>query len=109
MIYQRRVSRQAAQVARSQLAVRLGLAVYAALCAAILLRSAVLVMQFPDTVWTVKTILSASAPLVLPFRLAPAAHRMVLGNATLADMTTLVVLLTIPLLLVGRRRRAGSA
>ncbi len=105
MIYQRRVSRQAAQVARSQLAVRLGLAVYASLCAAILLRSAVLLMQFPETVWTVKTILSVSAPLVLPFRLAPAAHRIVLGNATLADMTAMVVLLAVPLLLVARRGR----
>lgn len=105
MIYQRRASRQAAQVARSQLAVRLGLAVYAAICAAVLLRSTVLVLQLPDTVWTVETILSVSAPLVLPFRLAPAAHRLVLGNATLADATALVVLLAVPLLLVGRRNR----
>ena len=105
MIYQRRASRQAAQVARSQLAVRLGLAVYAAFCAAILLRTAVLVLQFPDSVGTVKVILSASAPMVYPFRLAPAAQRMVLGNATLADVTALVVLLAVPLLLVGRRKR----
>ena len=61
MIYQRRTSRHAAQVARSQLAVRLGLAVYSALCAAILLRCAVLVFQFPETVWTARSILTASS------------------------------------------------
>ncbi len=108
MIYQRRSSRQAAQVARSQLAVRLGLAVYASLCAAILLRSAVLLLQFPDTVWTVKLILTASAPVVIPFRLAPAAHRVVLGNAALADLTALVVLLAFPLLIIGRRKRGAA-
>lgn len=106
MIYHRRTSRHAARVARSQLAVRLGLAVYAALCAAILLRLAVLVMQFPDTVWTVRAILAVSAPIVLPFRLASGAHRVLLGDASLADFTALAVLLAIPLLLVGRRRQA---
>jgi hypothetical protein len=107
VIYQRRTSRQAAQVARSQLAVRLGLAVYASLCAAILLRCAVLVLQFPDTVWTVRLILTVSAPVVFPFRLAPAANRVVLGGATLADMTALMVLIAVPLLFIGRRGRGA--
>ena len=105
MIYQRRPSRHATQVARSQLAVRLGLGVYAALSAAIVLRCAILVLRFPDSVWTVELILSASAPVVAPVMLAPAAGRIILGNASLADLTTLVLLLTIPLLLIGRRRR----
>jgi hypothetical protein len=108
MIYYRGASRQAAQVARSQLAVRLGLAVYTALCTAVVLRSAVLVLQFPETVWTVRLILATSAPIVLPFRIAPAANHHLLGNATLAEVTALLVLLAIPLLLIGRGRRASA-
>lgn len=108
MIYHRRTSRRAIQVARSQLAVRLGLAVYSALCAAMLLRAAVLILQFPDTVWTVRWILTTSAPIVLPFRLAPAANRAVVGDATLADVTALLVLFAIPLLLIGRGKRAAA-
>lgn len=106
MIYHRRTSRHAAQVARSQLAVRLGLAVYSAFCAAILLRTAVLVFQFPETVWTARLILMVSSPIALPFRLVPAANRTVLGDATLADVTALLVLFAIPLLLIGRRNRS---
>lgn len=106
MIYQRRANRRAAQVARSQLAVRLGLAVYAALCAAILIRTAVLVFAFPATVWTARSVLTASEPILLPLRLAPVADRAVLGNATLADFTALLVLFAIPLLLIGKQRRS---
>ncbi|MGH2615710.1 MAG: hypothetical protein ACRDJC_10760, partial [Thermomicrobiales bacterium] len=104
MIYQGRASRQAAQVARSQLAVRLGLAIYAALCAAVLLRCAVLVFGFPDSVWTVETILTVSSPIVLPLTLAPASNRVVFGSATLADLTAVLLLTAAPLLLLGWRR-----
>jgi hypothetical protein len=108
VIYQRRTSRHAAQVARSQLAVRLALGIYAAFSAAILLRCAVLALQFPDSVWTVKLILAVSAPVVFPFMLAPAAARIVFGSASLADITALVVLFAVPLLLIGRRKRGTS-
>lgn len=106
MIYHRRTSRHATQIARSQLAVRLGLAIYSALCGAVLLRAAVLLFQFPETVWSARLILMISSPIVLPFRLAPAANRAILGEATLADVTALMVLFAIPLLLIGRRTRA---
>ena len=71
-----------------------------------LLRIAVLFFSFPTTVWTARVILSTSAPIVLPFRVAPAANRAVLGDVTLADLTALLVLFAIPLLLIGRRRRS---
>jgi hypothetical protein len=103
--YQGRSGRRAVQVARSQIAVRLGIAVYAALCAAIVLRCAVLVLAFPDTVGTVRSILSASSPLVLPLSNAPAANRVVVGAATLSDLTAALVLLAVPLALLGRRVR----
>ena len=106
MNYQGRSGRRAAQVARSQIAVRLGIAVYAALCAAIALRCAVLILSFPDTVGTVRSILSASSPLVLPLSTAPAANRVVIGAATLSDLTAALVLLAVLLALLGRRVRA---
>lgn len=105
MIYQGRSRRGPAHVARSQLAVRLGIAVYALLCAAIVLRCAILALALPDTVWTVKLILSASSPLILPLTSVPAANRAVIGAATLSDLTAALVLLAIPLALVGRRAR----
>ena len=74
-----------------------------------LLRTAVLVFEFPETVWTARFILAVSAPIVLPFRLAPAAQRAVAGDATLADLTALLVLFSIPLLLIGRRKRSPLA
>jgi hypothetical protein len=106
VIYQGRSNRRAAQVARSQLAVRLGLAIYAALCAAVALRCAVLVFAFPQTVMSVAAILAVSSPIVFPLTLVPAANRTVLGTATLADLTAALVLLAIPLPLLGRRWRS---
>lgn len=109
MIYQRRTSRHAAQVARSQIAVRLGIAVYSALTASVLLRAAVLIFQFPETVWTARAVLTMSTPVVLPFSILPAASRPVLGAATLADLTALLVLFAIPLLIIGRQHRSTMA
>lgn len=105
-MYQARSSRRAAQVARSQLAMRLGLAVYAVASMVIVLRCLILMLSFPPTVWTVKTILSLSAPLVLPLTLLPAAQRAVIGSATLADLTAALVLMALPLPLLGIRGRS---
>jgi hypothetical protein len=105
VIYQRRSNRRAVQVARSQLAVRLGIAVYAILCAAIALRCAVLIFALPETVWSVRLILAASQPMVMPLTIIPAGGRMILGSAMLSDLTAAVVLLAIPLPLVGLRAR----
>lgn len=106
MIYQGRPNRRAAQVARSQLALRLGLGVYAGLCCAIALRLVVLLFGFADTVATVNAIVTISEPLVAPLKLAPVANRMVAGSATLADLTTAIVLIAAPLPFLGRRERA---
>jgi hypothetical protein len=106
VIYQGRSRRGPAHVARSQLAVRLGIAVYAVLCAAIVLRCAILALALPDTVWTVQAILSASAPIVLPLTILPVADRAVVGSATLADLTAALLLSAIPLALLSRRARA---
>ena len=106
MNYQGRAGRRAVQVARSQIAVRLAIAVYAALCAAMVLRCAVLALAFPDSVGTVRSIISTSSPLVLPLANAPAANRAVIGAATLADLTAALFLLAVPLALLGRRVRA---
>jgi hypothetical protein len=103
MIYQGRTGRRAAQVARSQLAVRLGLAIYAALATLIALRLIVLLLAFPETVWTVKTILSLSAPAIAPLAVLPAAQRPLLGSATLSDLTAALVIVALPLPFLGNR------
>lgn len=105
MIYQGRSSRGTTQIARSQLALRLALAVYGALCAAAVLRCAVLILGLPESVWSVGTILSLSSPLATPLTVVPPANRVVAGAATLADLTATLVLLALPLALLGRRHR----
>ncbi len=105
MIYQGRTNRRAAQIARSQLAVRLGIALYAILCAAIALRCAVLAFDLPDAVWSVHLILVASQPVVAPLTFIPAGSRTVLGSATLSDLTAAIVVMAMPLPLVGLRSR----
>jgi hypothetical protein len=104
--YQGRSGRRPVQVARSQLAVRLSIAVYSVLCAAVALRCVVLLLAFPDTVGTVHSILSASSPLVAPLSIAPGADRTVIGGATLSDLTAALVLLAVPLALLGRGARS---
>ena len=106
MIYQGRSGRRAGQTARSQLAVRLGIAVYAAICGAMILRCAVLILALPESVWSVGAILSLSSPIVMPLSVAPPANRVVVGAATLSDLTTMLLLLSLPLALLGRRHRS---
>lgn len=98
-----RTSRRSARVARSQLATRLGLALYAALTTLVALRCLVLFAALPASVSSVSTILSVSSPIILPFRLLPVAERAVLGSATLADLTVVLILLALPLPFLGRR------
>ncbi len=104
MIYQGRPTRGTAQTARSQLALRLALAVYGALCTAAVLRCAVLMLGLPESVWSVGTILSLSSPLTTPLAAVPPANRVVAGAATLADFTAPLLLLALPLALLGRRQ-----
>lgn len=102
-MYPGRSTRRPVQVVRSQLALRLGLAIYAVLCVAAILRCAVLVLDFPSTVATVRTILLASAPIALPFSVLPGADRVILGSATMSDITATLIILAAPLLVVGSR------
>ena len=102
-MYPSRSTRRPVQVVRSQLALRLGLAIYAVLCLAAILRCAVLVLDFPGTVATVRTILVASAPIALPFTVLPGADRVIIGSATLSDITAALMILAAPLSVVGSR------
>ncbi len=98
-----RSSRRSARVARSQLATRLGLALYAGLTSLMALRCLVLFFSMPTSVSSVSAILSVSSPVVFPFRFLPVAERAVLGSATLADLTAVLILLALPLPFLGRR------
>lgn len=106
MMYQGRSSQRAAQVARSQLALRLGIAAYAAASTLLILRCLALLLSFPGSVWTVQVILSISAPIVLPLSLVPAAQRVIVGSATLADLTAALILIALPLPFLGGRMRS---
>jgi hypothetical protein len=102
-MYQGQSSRRSTQVARSQLAVRLGIAMYSAVLALIALRIVVLVVDLPESVWSVRSIISLSSPIVRPLQVIPAAQRPLLGSATLSDLTAGLVLVALPLLFLGRR------
>jgi hypothetical protein len=104
VIYQGRAARGATQFARSQLAVRIGIAVYAGLCAAATLRCTVLILALPPSVTSVGTILSLSSPIINPLTVIPPAQRVVAGAATLSDLTATFLLLALPLALLGRRK-----
>ena len=106
MNYHGRMSRRAVHVARSQIAVRIGLALYTAICVAMILRCAVLVLGFPASLGTVEAILAISSPLTRPLALIAPADRTVVGSATLADLTTTLLLVAVPLPFLGRRGQA---
>lgn len=80
---------------------------YAGVSALVGLRCLLLILGFPDTVWTVKSILSISAPLVLPFAIVAPAPRPMIGAATLSDLTAAVLLVVLPLPFLGRRGSRG--
>lgn len=105
MIYQGRAGTGATHIARSQLAVRLGIAVYAAICCTIALRCTVLTLDLPASVWSVGAVRSLSSPIVRPLTVVPPANQVVVGALTLSDLTAALLLLALPLALVGRRQR----
>jgi hypothetical protein len=106
--FQQRSNRRAIQVARSQLGVRMGLALYAALSTVIGLRMLLLIMGFPTTVWSVETLLAASDLIVLPFTLLPGAERPLVLNLTLADISVSLILLALPFPLLSRRNVSAN-
>jgi hypothetical protein len=103
VIYRARSSRRAAQVARSQLALRLALVLYSLLVATALLRIVIQVMELPSTVWSVNLILAASRPVTFLLTFVPGGGRVVLGSATLADLTATIFLLAAALPFLSRK------
>lgn len=103
MIPQPRPARRATVVARSHAAAELGLSAVAILSALLLLRVLFAATGVSDRVLAGAVMYGATAPLVLPLEKIPAGARPFLGGATLADVTTAVLVLTIPLFLISRR------
>ena len=73
------------------------------ICVALLLRCTVLLLAFPANVGTVDVILTISAPLARPLAFIDSADRTVIGGATLADLTTTLLLFAVPLPFLARR------
>lgn len=107
--FQQRSDRRAVRVARSQLGVRLGLIVYAALSTAMGLRLLLLALGFPTTVWSVQALLAVSDVIVMPLTLLPGAEREIVLNLTLADISASLILLALPFPLLGRKGTAVRA
>jgi hypothetical protein len=109
MIYHGRGGRRGAHVARSQLAVRLALALYSAVCAAVVLRCAILSLGFPATVWSAEAVLAVTSPIARPLTMIGPANRTLIGAATLADLTALLLVVAIPIPLLGRSGSVRAA
>jgi hypothetical protein len=61
-------------------------------------------LALPESVSSVGAILSLSSPIIRPLTMVPPANRVVVGAATLSDLTATLLLLALPLALLGRRR-----
>ncbi len=90
--------------ARSQLAFELLLNAYAVIAALLIVRCLLKIEEISSRVWAGSTIYGATGPLLLPLNLLPGAERPLLGDATLADLTAIFLLLLVPLWLVAHRR-----
>lgn len=99
-----RIERRGPEVLRSQLALEVGLALYAALSALLLIRVTFLFTGIGGLNGAGRVVFAASDPLLAPFGLIPAAQRPLLGSATLGDLTALGLVVLIPLTLLMRNR-----
>ncbi len=94
------------QVLRSQVALEVALTAYSFVGAAVLLRFLLLLLEVEPGVWTGQTIRTVTAPIVWPLTLVPGADRLLIGLATLPDLTAVAVVVLVPLALLARRRRS---
>ncbi len=90
--------------ARSQLAFELFLNGYAMVAALLIARCLMKIEKVSPRVWAGSTIYRVTDPLLKPLKLLPGAERQIIGGASLADVTILVLLLLVPLWLIAHRR-----
>ncbi len=105
MITANRLRRRNSQILRSQVALELALTVLAVAAALALLRTLLLIGGVDDRTWSGSLLAAATQPLVLPLQLLPGGSREVVGSASLADLTTAVLLLVLPVFILSRPAR----
>lgn len=98
------MTRGGPEALRSQLALEVGLVVYAALSSLLLIRVALRLIGIGDLTWTGQIVFSITDPLLAPLGLFAAASRPLAGEATLGDLTALGIIALIPLTLLFRDR-----
>lgn len=104
MIEPPRLDRGESRFVRQQLAFELALNAYALVAALLLLRFLLLAIEISPRVWTGSTIYGLTDRLLLPLRLLPGDDRRLIGEATIADLTAVALLLVVPVWLIVRRR-----
>ncbi len=102
MITSNRLGGHNAQILRSQGALELALTALATIAAAALLRALVQAAGGGSQTWSVSFLVASTQPLVAPLSLVPGASREVVGGATLADVTTALLLLVLPMFVLSR-------
>ncbi len=90
--------------ARSQLALELFLNGYAIVAALLIARCLMKIEKISPRVWAGSTVYRVTDPMLAPLNLLPGAERQIIGGATLADVTVLVLLFLVPLWLIAHRR-----
>lgn len=105
MIAPPRSDRRRAEILRSQLALEVALAAYAAMAALTLLRVVFKLIRISDLVWLGATLYGVTDIFLAPFMVLPVGQRPLLADATLADITALGVVTLVPLALLARDRR----
>ena len=89
---------------RSQLALELILTAYALVSALLVVRLLLKIVHVSSRVWAGSTIDRVTDPILLPLAVLPGSGRQILGAASLADITAVLLLLLVPLWLMARRR-----
>lgn len=95
--------RQSGSAIRSSLPLELLLTGIAILGALLVVRFLLLAIAIPSHAWSGQLIFPLSNPLVFPLKLAPGGSITLIGEATLADFTTTVLVLAVTIFLVSRK------
>ena len=104
MIDPTRLGRRGPQVRRSQVAIEVALTVYALIGAALVLRFVLLALGVDERVWAGATVYRLTDGIVWPLTLIPGAHRPLLGDAALPDLTVVLAVVLVPVGFLARDR-----
>ena len=107
MIEPPRLGRGYPLVRRSQLALEVALAAYALVGALLTVRLVFLIIGVGDRVWSGALLYRLTRPFARPLSLIPGSGIEVVGDASLADVTLVGVVVLVPLAMLARGDRGG--